>query len=84
VRLPALISESARRPCRYEEMTPEVFRAEMMTPANDPYQLSAIDYYEGVRAGRIAECADTFDVLSVLGRKPRTWEEFARAHLSIF
>ena len=78
-----LIASATNAPCRYEELDLDTFRsAKLKLDADPPYQASAMHYHAEVRAGRMAECADIFDIDALLGRPSVHWPEFARANAS--
>lgn len=73
--------------CRYEEIDLDAFRTQRLKAGRDPkYEESIAIYYQGLRSGLIPECADTFDVATLLDHQPATMDAFAirdmQAHLS--
>lgn len=77
------IASATNTPCRYEELDLDTFRSAKLKVDGDPqYQASALHYHAEVRAGRMPECEDLFDIEALLGRPPVHWPEFARANAS--
>ncbi len=64
--------------CRYEEIDSATFRSQRAKPGRDrKYEESILVYYEAVRAGLIPECAEVFDVATLLKRAPFSVRDFA-------
>jgi NAD(P)H dehydrogenase (quinone) len=64
--------------CRYEEIDSATFRAQRAKPGRDrKYEDSIRVYYEAVRAGLVPECAEVFEIATLLKRAPFSVGDFA-------
>lgn len=79
----AKISEATGRPVRYVAITPEQFREGALAQGLPEWLVSALELLNELFAsGGAAEVTD--DVRRVVGREPKTFDEFARDHAAAF
>ncbi|WP_326560752.1 NAD(P)H-binding protein [Micromonospora sp. NBC_01796] len=72
----ATIAEAAGRPIRYDELTPEEYRAELLAEGHSEETAAALNVlFAGMRAGHLAEPTDT--VRRLLGRDPIDFDTYA-------
>lgn len=79
----AVISEVAGRPTRHVKVDPDAARRHMMSAGMpEPYARFLVSLDEAIRQGAEGRVTDTVE--RVTGRKPRSFEAFARAHAAFW
>ncbi len=81
-----ILSEVIGQPFRYDSRPPEEFLAKVLAAGADPAYMNCVyQHYFAYAQGKIPHPDQVFDNFEGLtGRKPVTWEAFARKHADIF
>jgi hypothetical protein len=79
----AKIGATIGRPLRFEPISDEEERRKMIKSGDLPKTITAhVSIYRAIREGRLAAVTDT--VKRVLGRKPITFDQWARENAAAF
>jgi uncharacterized protein YbjT (DUF2867 family) len=78
----SLMTEIVGKPFRYEPLSPEIFRENMVSSgAEMAYMNCVYDHWKRHAAGTIPGAADTFDnFYEITGKQPTKWKDFIEKH----